>query len=748
MTAYPSQDSFVRGEISPRLHSRASLDLYKAGLSLCENFITLPHGGLRKRGGTYYVDELPDSYKRGRLIPFIFSDDQAYALVFTENVIRIYAYGALVDLGVTTTYLEDELDEIQTAQAGDIMWIAHKNHKLAKLTRVDHTFWTIEDVDFSDGPFGPVNTDESIRMGISAATGSIVIGTPNDVFDPTMVGTIIRIDLENYDTIDPWEPNASIEQPTVGKRTRYDGNIYQTPSSYNDAAHIVRTGATPPTHTSGTERDGTISEDTASTPPVYYGLEWTFLYKTYGTAIITGVNNPQEVTADVILQFPPELVGMDVSNNWRFMAFRAGRAPTSVAIFEERLMIGQRYSLYGSKTGNFESFETGEKADDSLAFTQAGGGEANDITWLREIDGFLGVGTIGGVRSMSGAGIDEPLTPTSFKNRSSRTVPCAPISPTPAGPKTVYAGKGKKVLVELTVTNQLRFQSEDLGQISEHIPKRGIVQIAFQNYPDPLLWFPLETGELGSFTYQPSQDVRGMHRQRLSGEDVDLGNEWGTVESCTVTPGQNGQDDVWLIVKRTLNGLTRRYIEIMTPPFEYSDIEDAFAVDCGLSYEGVAVGSVTGLDHLNTAVVDVLADGIVYTGLTVSGGGITLPGGATATKWQVGLPFVSSANSLELDVGGRDGSLMGRRKRIAKVILSLFETDLTGLEISSLQRNRWEPVKFPTIAAAPDEAVLFTGNVEVPIDDSWEGQGRIMIRHSNPTPCTIRAMTPAFDNEP
>lgn len=48
-TLYPVQDTFVRGEISPRIHARASLDLYRAALSKCENFVTLPHGGSQLR---------------------------------------------------------------------------------------------------------------------------------------------------------------------------------------------------------------------------------------------------------------------------------------------------------------------------------------------------------------------------------------------------------------------------------------------------------------------------------------------------------------------------------------------------------------------------------------------------------------------------------------------------------------------------------------------------------------------------
>jgi hypothetical protein len=74
---YPLQDTFVRGEISPRLHARASLDLYRAGLSQCYNFLTLPHGGIRKRGGTYFVASTKNATLTSRLIPFVFSADQA-----------------------------------------------------------------------------------------------------------------------------------------------------------------------------------------------------------------------------------------------------------------------------------------------------------------------------------------------------------------------------------------------------------------------------------------------------------------------------------------------------------------------------------------------------------------------------------------------------------------------------------------------------------------------------------------------
>src|SRR5690606_13901434 len=139
-TLYPSQDAFVRGEISPRLHARASLELYRAALARCQNFLTLPHGGISKRGGTYFVGEVKTSANATRLIPFIFSSEQAYCLEVGNLYIRVYAYGARVGtVEVVTPYATADLDELQFYQSADQMWLAHPDHALRVLTREGHT---------------------------------------------------------------------------------------------------------------------------------------------------------------------------------------------------------------------------------------------------------------------------------------------------------------------------------------------------------------------------------------------------------------------------------------------------------------------------------------------------------------------------------------------------------------------------------------------------------------------------------
>ncbi|WP_192360490.1 hypothetical protein [Mesorhizobium mediterraneum] len=813
-TLYAVQDTFVRGEISPRLHARASLDFYRAALSKCENFVTLPHGGIRKRGGSYFVGEAKDSSKKTRGIPFIFSADQAYMLEFGDLYIRVYAYGARVGtVEVATPYLEADLFDLQFVQSADQMWITHEDYPPQVLTRAAHTTWTLAEFVFLDGPYDDINTTATTMApaetgavhplmtnntapGGAAADSSgaadaykvfdrdngsnLSLGTTTGFVSYDFAGTVTKVcdgywlraqsiggtrapvawDFQGFDGTN-WISLDSRTAETVWSRGEVRFYEFQNETAYQ-SYRLNITGSEDDTNVTIAEMGWHEHGDTQTpfdlTASSIVGINdgTGFQASDVGRAIrLLGsdaiwrwarITSRTSTTVVKVRLYGHALPNLSPIARWRLGTFVPGKYVQSGSLYEERLAFSRKYSVYASATGHFDNFALGEKDDDALEFVQAGGGQANDITWIAESDGALLIGTLGGVRALSGSGIDEALTPSSFKNRRSRTFGCAKVRPVDAGQSFLYVTRSRKSIAELTQSATGRFTSDDVGQISEHIPKKGVVELAFQTDPDPLLWFPLDNGELGGYTHQPSQEVRGMHRHRIAGSFS--GSAWGIVESAVVTPGQGGNDDLWLIVKRTINGATRRTIEIKTVPFEYGEIADAFEVDCGLTYTGAAVGVVTGLGHLEGETVDALADGKVYKGLVVASGAVSLPGGATAAKWQVGLPYEAGSDTLELDVGGKDGSIVGRRKKVAKVILSLLETDTTGLEITSLMRGRWEPVRIPSIVSPDGMANLFTGNVEVPIDDSWEGQGRVRIRHTNPTPCTIRAFTPVFDAEP
>jgi hypothetical protein len=447
LTLFPSQDSFVRGEVSPRLHSRASLDLYRAGLSSCANFITLPHGGMRKRGGTRFIAPVKNSAHNVRGIPFVYSKDQAYWLEFGNLYVRVYAYGGYVTEFVTP-WAHADVKDLSFAQSGDVMWVVHPSYAPRKITRLSNASWSVTTVSFSDGPFDARNLEEAETAYVSAVTGSITITSNAAIFSSSDVGRLFKIELVSYNNIVPWEAGGVVTADTGGAdpitRVRYDGQVYDVTDTITSPRYF---GNTPPTHTRGTEQDGLVKYDVAL--DAISGVSLLYRHSGFGVARITGFTNANTVTATVVSRFPDEVVGSgNASYLWSFGAFQPGNYPVAVALFEERLFFASSTSVYGSKTGDFESFETGEKDDDALEFFLAST-EANDILWLEDADGFLAIGTLGGVRALSGSGIDEALTPSSFKNRSSSTHRCSSIRPVNSGAAFLYVTNDRFSIAEM-----------------------------------------------------------------------------------------------------------------------------------------------------------------------------------------------------------------------------------------------------------------------------------------------------------
>ena len=86
-----TQPSFTGGEVSPSVQSRVDISKYAVSAKTMKNFFCHAHGGVSNRPGTLMVEEVKDSSKKGRLIPFIYSNTQAYALLFGDYSLRFIA---------------------------------------------------------------------------------------------------------------------------------------------------------------------------------------------------------------------------------------------------------------------------------------------------------------------------------------------------------------------------------------------------------------------------------------------------------------------------------------------------------------------------------------------------------------------------------------------------------------------------------------------------------------------------------
>ena len=192
-----------------------------------------------------------------------------------------------------------------------------------------------------------------------------------------------------------------------------------------------------------------------------------------------------------------------------------------------------------------------------------------------------------------------------------------------------------------------------------------------------------------------------------------------------------------MIVKRTIDGATVRYVEYME---QYLNDEYAFYVDCGLTYDGAATDTISGLDHLEGEEVDVLADGAVHPRRTVASGQITLQ--VEASVVSVGLPYMATLRTMPLEAGARDGVAQGKTQRINNVVLRLFETG-PGLWYGP-SLDKLDELHLRTPADLMDSPVtLFTGDTTyLAWPGGYEQGAQMIVRHQLPLPCTLVALMP------
>lgn len=185
MAVYSLQATFSRGEASPRLHSRADLEYFKAWLKTCKNWVVMRQGGIRRRPGTEFIFPAKSAAKPVRIIPFIFSADQAYVLELGDYYMRVFANGGRVArVEVATPWAAEDVFDLDYDQTNDVMDITHKNYAPRRIKRYGDTDWAIELTTAFDGPYLTINTTST-----TMTPGSSGNATPPMTSDTVPSGT-------------------------------------------------------------------------------------------------------------------------------------------------------------------------------------------------------------------------------------------------------------------------------------------------------------------------------------------------------------------------------------------------------------------------------------------------------------------------------------------------------------------------------------------------------------------------------
>jgi len=611
---------------------------YSSGCEVMENFMALPHGGAKRRGGTRFINEVKNSAHTTRLIPFEFSVDQTYVLEFGNNYIRFYTNGGQVQANgsayeITTTYTHSQVNELQFAQNADVMWIVHPSHKPRKLTRLAHATWTLADEAFKKGPFLPVNQNEALTLtfaSTSAATQNLTASA--SLFDASHVGTDWQVDTNPGNAAGEvvWVRVNSVASATVANVT------------VKDLSYM-------PTDTNAT-------------------------------------------------------------NLWQEGAFSTLRGfPSAVVFYEQRLWYGgtshKPQTLWASKTGIYEDFDLGAKASDGLSYAIASD-RVNNIKWMAA-QRVLIVGTSGGEFRITG-GNESAITPTNVDVRRQTSYGSKIGHPAYVGSDVFFIQRsGTQVRNVAYKWESDSFQSDDITFLAEHITTGGLTTLSYSHVPDSLLLGLRADGALLMLTYEPTQEVIGWHRHITDGEYKSL-----------AVISEDGPDQFWFVVKRTIGGATKQYVELYTP--------DIF-LDSMISYSGSATSAVSGLAHLEGKTVQITADGAVHPDLVVSSGAITL--NYTATDIKVGLKYVSKLTPTRPGANAGSGTTLGKMKRWDKIFVRLEQS---AIPIINEQRP---PVRSPSTNFGNEEPVV-SEDIEVR-NLGYDLNGRIEIKQDLPLACHI-----------
>lgn len=259
----------------------------------------------------------------------------------------------------------------------------------------------------------------------------------------------------------------------------------------------------------------------------------------------------------------------------------AGNYPGAVAFYEGRLVMGgtmndpETFYLSCAQDSNgkprYDDFTLTTADDGACCYTFApeASGKVDALRFFAPTNKFLVAGTFGGMKKITGSTDALAITPKSINVKAVDSFGVAPHTPVIAGGITIYIQRGGLIMRTFEYDWEAEsYVSVDRNLIADHITESGVKQIIFQ-YGDPdVLWCVRNDGKLIGLTFKSREDVSGWHRHIIAGVNA-------KVISAGILPKSAGHDQLWLLVERTINGKTRRYIEYMTPNYYYP-LEESF----------------------------------------------------------------------------------------------------------------------------------------------------------------------------
>lgn len=600
--AAPIYPSFAAGEVSPLMYGRVDLQQYYIGLETAENCLVRPYGLIMNRPGSIFIAPVKYPTKTTALIDFVFNESDSFEIEFGEFYFRFFTLGApVIDLtkSITGATNADPVnltivghgfsidDEIIITGMEGMTELNGKRFRVNSVPGVDNI--TIKDLDgvTVDGTGFGVYTTGGTAKRIYEVVHTY---TEDELFD---VHYAQRNDVVNLTHGD--HPPAELIRSGVASWAISDVVFLHGPTLDEN------TTATTITPSADTGTGITLTASTAIFLSGHVGSVWRVKD---GYVKITAFGSTTSVTGDV--QTGGNLgTGPAATTEWAEGSWSDVRGfPATVTYHERRRWYArtdyQPQTQWASKQFIYDDFDVGTGLDDEALNITINTEKANDIKWLSS-GTTLATGTFGGEFITSSGSNGVSLTPDNANATRQSGWGSRNIQPLKIANYVYYVQRAGRKIRELFYYWDLdTYKSVDMTILSEHITESGIISIAYQQNPDSTLYCLREDGQIAALVREDDQQVKAWTRIVTD----------GLYKAVSVIPSNLGPfDEVWTIVQRTINGVTRQYIERFANPIVPDRQEECFYVDCGLTYSsfdqttsiGLTLSALTGTGITATA---------------------------------------------------------------------------------------------------------------------------------------------------
>jgi len=578
MTQSIIQRSFAGGEIDPALAGRADQVKYQTGAKTLRNMQVLKHGGIANRSGTEFTNEVKTSSLATYLAKFVFNDDQTYVIEVGNQYFRFIRGGSRIVVSGVAAY-----NGATAYVVGNLVSSAGVNYYCKAPTTGN----------------APPNATYWYPL-----TGSIYeIPTPYATADLPYLqmvqsGDVVTITHPSYDPMELTRTDHTvwilstkafapgIAAPTSPANTGAAGTGGDAWVITSVAAETYEQSvASAVTETSATATSGAPITVSWTAEPA--AQEYNVFKRKNGVYGYIGVA--------IGTSFVDNGIVADTSNTppiTRNPFSGSGNRPAAVTYYQQRMMFANQNNntekVFGSKSALFDNFTISSplQDDDAVTFTVAGR-KVNEIRHMVDI-GTLVLLTASSEYIVEGDqdGILRANQPPNLRNLGNNG--SSKIVPVIVNDSLIFVQARASIVRDLRYAisdggSQASYKGRDLTVFAGHLfTKKTLTRMDYAQIPHSIIWVVRSDGILLGLTYLTDHEVWGWHRHDTDGDIEDV---------CVVPEG--GIDAVYLVVKRTINGSTKRYIERMSDR-DFTDIEvDATFMDSFLTYDGRNTGSTT-----------------------------------------------------------------------------------------------------------------------------------------------------------